>query len=220
MAAASSDTAARAARLSSVLRGLHKKGKLSARDVGDVAANSRQARGSDEGRLASARARGVISKHASRNSSRNLMRAFSPLLHPLYVVKTPMWNENTMTSVACDQAYLPPHEMLGAIIKPGDEAMWTDLGPGRAGINKDLQAWRARTHVRHDDDDKFACLSLWGDAAPHTHRDSIYLLLFSCVSGNVKRRFWITCLNKKNVQMWMRRQVFIRSHVQSNTMEY
>ena len=36
MAAVSPDTAARAARLSSVLRDLHKKGKLSARDVGDV----------------------------------------------------------------------------------------------------------------------------------------------------------------------------------------
>ena len=199
-----------ATELSNHLCRQYKKGRLNAREIGDIVASTCPSKDTFEAKLSVAKGNHKLGSHsASRDSSRDLSRCIAPnlRLHPLYYAKTPMWNEHTLKMEEEKQAYLPPHEMLDALVQQGSEDQWCKLGSHQAGIRQDLKAWADRLQIKLDDE-KVACLSLWGDSAPHTHRDSIYLLLFSVVSGVIKRRLWVTALNKKSLQMRMLWQMF------------
>ena len=43
-----------------------------------------------------------------------------------------------------------------------------------------------------------ACSGLWGDAAPYTLRDSLYLLIFTMLSGIRREYFWIFAVTKRS----------------------
>ena len=44
-----------------------------------------------------------------------------------------------------------------------------------------------------------ACVALWGDSAPYVKKDSLYLLLVTCISGAVRKRYWACALPKRRL---------------------
>ena len=41
--------------------------------------------------------------------------------------------------------------------------------------------------------------SIWGDSACYWTRDSVYLMLFSVLSGKYHKRYWVTSVSKRTV---------------------
>ena len=73
---------------------------------------------------------------------------------------------------------LPVHESLDQLVKPGEEESWTSFDDSQSGVKEDLQRWGQQLKVTLEG--PWACLALWGDAAPYTSRDSILLLTLQC----------------------------------------
>jgi hypothetical protein len=190
--------------LASSLVALYSKGRLSAGDVGDCSAAA-SSQFSDHSLKRLAKARSKVTRDANpavekdvKNSSRTLLRSLQAhaVLHPVYTAKVTQWDRKKLEKTTADMAFLPPHETLGALVQQGQEAEWCSLTGAQQGFQGDLEAWAAKVGVSLLDN-FFACLALWGDAAPHTKRDSIYLLLFMVMSGVHRTRFWICAFSKK-----------------------
>lgn len=187
---------------------MYRKGKVSARDVGDTSASASSSfQGApvptDLAKLAKAQASTTTSsKHQSRNSSRSLMRAHTAttdiVLPPPYIAKTPLWSATQNRSEEQDLAYMPIHEVLEHLAQEDDLDKWTSCSPQQKGFESDLHHWGGRmgvpTRAGH-----WAIVGLWGDSAPSTKNDSLFLLSFQVLSGIVKQRFWITVFNKTKV---------------------
>ena len=62
---------------------------------------------------------------------------------------------------------LPPHETLDVLIPPGQEDEFLSLDEGF--WKQELHRWGQRVHTDVASG-KWACLGVWGDAAPYTKK--------------------------------------------------
>ena len=185
------------------LVGLYAKGKISARDVGDI---SSSAASSFEGpapadlkRIAKAKA-GPDPKKASRHSSRTLMRALAPSIElpPEYIAKCPMWNKKHIEPRSEDLAFLPPHEVLASLCTGDNIDKFTSYSDEQKGFKDELDDWGNRMEVETDGGN-WLTLGLWGDTAPSTRGDSVMLLSLTVLCGIVRQRLWITTMKKNRI---------------------
>ena len=188
------------------LLGLYAKGKASASEIGDAsiaASSSFSAPLADYANIAKAKKSAKAKpKHASRNSSRALHRALKTtkdiVLPPIYFADTPLWDTDQVQQVPQALAYLPIHEVLAALVQRSGPERWTSCAPAQHGFQQELYRWGDRQEV-NTRKGQWAIVSLWGDSAPSTVHDSVFLLSFQVLSGDVKQRFWITTFNKSSV---------------------
>jgi len=95
-------------------------------------------------------------------------------------------------------AFLPIHETLDQVVAPGTEQQWSAFTADQHGFASSMTDWGNRLGVDVSAKPTLA-LGLWGDAAPISNRDSIFLLLFSVLSGVCRERFWICTFTKKQL---------------------
>jgi hypothetical protein len=184
--------------LGHVLVGFVKEGKLSAGEVGEVASASNRAEHSDIAKLAKARGK---TTGETKHSMRSLMKTMGDdcvVLPPVYIAQTKFWNPSTLCNEDSDLAFLPIHETLDALIATGEENRWCAFSAAQQGFKDVLHAWAASLSIALMGQ-LFACIGLWGDSAPSTKKESLYLLLFTVLNGEFRQRFWITCFNKTQV---------------------
>ena len=185
------------------LVGLYAKGKLSARDVGDVSsAAASPFQPTPPGnlhRLAKAKA-GTNPDKASRNSSRSLMRALAPSIElpPEYVTSCPQWDKRHTEPRDQELSFLPPHEMLATLTADGNLEKFASFSEEQEGFKHELRSWGDRMGV-DTGGGYWLTLGLWGDTAPSTNRDSVMLLSLTVLCGLVRQRFWITTMRKNKM---------------------
>ena len=102
-----------------------------------------------------------------------------------------------MDKACVEMAFLPPHETLSALVEEGSEDLWCNFNDSQQGFKSELESWAATLGVQLNG--KWTCLSLWGDSAPSTKRDSLYLLCFTVLNGSFGNRLWICTFNKNKV---------------------
>ena len=198
---------------------LHATGKLSAADVGTVAHEALTALSShlpastkqrtDVNSLAKARPKGTRVRGAKKilhagqgNSSRDLQRALLPSCHLTepYKAMIPTWDTSSSSQIMKRFAFYLPHELMECIIPVGEEASTcTITDPSFEGFNKQMAAWGERVGLAAQDLEGHAPIALWGDSAPHTKRDSLFLLTWTFLNGKDRRRYWITCFQKSKL---------------------
>ena len=108
-----------------------------------------------------------------------------------------MWDHTQYKQVQGKISFVPIHELLEAVIPEGGEAEWTNLDEAQGGIKLDLEDWGRRVGVNGASLQEYLPIGLWGDSANSTAGDSLYMLLFTVISGSCRRRFWLCGLNKR-----------------------
>ena len=194
--------------LDSGLINLYRKGKLSARDVGDTSAQASSspqpaaAAAPDILRLSKAKAN-PNPKKASRNSSRALMRAIGThiTMPPVMIVQAPMWDKRKVEKTDTSLAVMPIHETLAAVCAGDDGGKFAQWSGSQAGYKSELRSWGGRMNVDVSDDSNgpWVTLGIWGDGADSTNNDSLQLLSFTVLCGLVRQRFWVTAFNKSKI---------------------
>ena len=91
---------------------------------------------------------------------------------------------------------LPIHETLDAVAQ-GSEEQFCSMGANQQGFQEDLQQWSSRVGIPLVG--FWAALGLWGDSAPHTKFDSLYLMTYTCLSGLFRKRIWVAAFNKRRL---------------------
>ena len=120
------------------------------------------------------------------------------MLHEPYIVDDALlWNESRQQCVASELAFLPPHEVLHAIIASGNESQFCEFSDTQQGHHRTMHQWGARLGVHMPE--LLLALAMWGDAAPSTQKDSLYLFCFTILNGACRQKFWITGFNKRHV---------------------
>eukprot|EP00974_Lingulodinium_polyedra_P003242 304154-Lingulodinium_polyedra.AAC.1 len=114
------------------------------------------------------------------------------------MAKTPLWNPDALGAEEQDLAFLPIHEVLGALVQEDAIAKWTDFSEDQTGFQADLHEWGDRVGV-NTRRGPWACIGLWGDSAPSVKEESVFLLSFCVLNGSVRQRFWITAFNKSKM---------------------
>ena len=190
-------TPIRANALGQKLVKLYEKG-MSAGDIGEVAdeAVSLSSRGASSAsssssvvavkRLAKARAKGAWS-----NASRSLRRALiadSPL-GPTYDADITTWDKKKNRKATTTMSFMPIHETLEATIPEGDEGSWCSIASHQEGFKVDLADWGKRVGVEASALSSFLPIALWGDAAEFVKGDSLFLLVFTILSGGAGNVF-------------------------------
>ena len=104
----------------------------------------------------------------------------------------PVWNKEKDTQKTGTFYFILPHEYLFSMIT--DVESWCDLGD-QINLIAHREAWSIERGIQDLVDRIIAC-GLWGDSAPFTEHDSLYLLLFNILSGPKSDRIWITCFPK------------------------
>ena len=62
-------------------------------------------------------------------------------------------------------SFLPPHEVLEAVIKEGEEGEWTSFDDSQQGFRDALRQWAADLQVQLLNN-FWACIALWGGQRP------------------------------------------------------
>ena len=135
-------------------------------------------------------------RHVSRGVMRTMAR--SARLPPIYLAKCPMWDSSSNSKVLKDLAFLPIHETLDNMVSDGDAESWCSIDGSQEGFRADLEDWGARLGMDVATN-LFACIGLWGDSAPFGKRQSLFLILFTVLSGAFRDRYWIVALTKSAV---------------------
>ena len=139
----------------------------------------------------------VSDKNKSRSVRRCFRSRFGTKLYPAYVANCPQWDCKKKRRQDRKLAFLPPHETLAAITDDDNRDAFTSFSPEQRRFRQDLESWAASMMVHLVG--AWACLALWGDMAPHTKTDSIFLLTWALMNGQCRQRFWLTCLSKSRV---------------------
>lgn len=119
-------------------------------------------------------------------------------MHPVYVADGVFWDAETDSKKTSSFSVLPLHETLDSVVIDGEEDDWCNIEDSQRGFLTALSAWGSRTGVATDTGD-FVCIGLWGDSAPHTHRDSLNLIQFTVLSGIHRKRYWICAFPKRDM---------------------
>ena len=135
----------------------------------------------------------------TKNCARGVGRALEKdcILYEPYWLEIPCWDSTLSKQVIRRLPTLPPHETLDALITPGEEASWCEFGPGQEAFRADLAELQQRLGT--DAEGHWLCLALWGDAAPYSKRDSMYLQTCCVLNGHRRDRLWISVLSKRDI---------------------
>ena len=135
------------------------------------------------------------SRLAARAVRRKLL---SKVILKNYVTQIPLWDSRANKKVMGNVNILPIHETLDRMVKEGAEMEWASIGDTQAGVQEDILDWGLRqgVDVRIG---TWLALALWGDSAPYTKRDSVYLLTHCVLSGIHRKRAWIAVIGKRHV---------------------
>ena len=87
--------------------------------------------------------------------------------------------------------------MLDTMMPEGAEEAWTSFEDPQEGFKEDLNEWWGRVGLPEVMRNMFVALSIWGDSAVMTKKDSVYTLIWSCLSGPCRRRYWICAFPKR-----------------------
>ena len=118
-------------------------------------------------------------------------------LHEPYFADVPAWDRSTNSQKLARVALLPIHETLDAVIADDSVESWTSFDETQRGFRDELIHWSQRVGVLLDGN--WTAIALWGDSAPYTTRDSVFLLTFTALSGTHRSRFWIGALSKRRL---------------------
>ena len=119
------------------------------------------------------------------------------VLGPCYNAKIPSWNVLRNQKTETTVSFLPIHEVLDVIIPDGSEESWASFNDDQRGFQGDLSDWWDRVGMPELMRNLFLAISIWGDSAVFSNKDSVYAFLWSCLSGPCRRRFWICTFPKK-----------------------
>ena len=138
-------------------------------------------------------------KADDRNCSRGVLRALKKetLLPPPLLVGIPLWHQGKNQQVVEPVAFQPIHEVLDALVVPGQEGDWLSCNSAQEDFQRRVKDWGKRVSV--DDTRNVAGLQLWGDSAPTTHKDSVFLLTWTCLTGVHRRRFRLCAVTKRRL---------------------
>jgi len=134
------------------------------------------------------------------NVSRDLLRLMEKKtkMPRLYMFKCPSWDATGNRPKEAWLAMLLPHEMLHVMVGDSDLSDWVgfDAAHDVQSLNLHLRKWCDAVQATGGTDDIIS-IAMWGDAAPYNTRDSLYLFLWSTLSGTMSRsRFWATAFPK------------------------
>ena len=182
-----------------------KGGNLSSRDLREGA----RAAGSSAGDLTRLATKGLDktrtrkgkTKPDTRGDSRAVMRALlskkEALPEPYKLDDVPLWDHAKNAQYMATVKVYPPHESLDTLVAPGEEDTWASFDDSQHKFGNHLHEWANRVGVvLHG---RWLCLSLWGDSAPYSKKDSLYLLTYRVLNGTHRRRVWIAALGKRSL---------------------
>jgi hypothetical protein len=182
---------------------LYRTGKVTAADVGTCAKASgcKGIRRLWKGAAKKTRTRKGKVVANTKNCSRNLRRALNKrcTLPPCYMASVPLWDPLRDCKTTGKVSFLPPHDTLSAMVERiGVDAFCSLSSAGQGGLSQVLRDFGQRLSIDVASTPT-ACLALWGDSAPYVKKDSLYLLLFTCISGTVRKRYWVCALPKRRL---------------------
>ena len=89
------------------------------------------------------------------------------------------WDPKKLQPRTAQLAFLPIHETLDQLVTPGSADVFTSLGPEQEFLRPDFSAWSGRTKIELQDDN-WTCIGIWGDSAPVTTVDNVFLITCVC----------------------------------------
>lgn len=107
------------------------------------------------------------------------------------------WDSNTESQVWLPCDFLLPHEVMDYEIGKGRLEDWSRLR-NNPHLQSTFDEWCAGVGLNSSDPDVLA-FGLWGDSAVISAKESLFVLLFNCLSGICNRRFWVCAFGKKVV---------------------
>ena len=84
------------------------------------------------------------------------------------------------------------------LIPAGLESEYCSYTDAQSGFHADLLSWCDRVSV-DPSAHQYVAFGLWGDAAPYTNKDSLYLLVGSILSGEHRDRWWLSAIAKRRI---------------------
>ena len=192
------------------LAALYRDGKLYAQEVAQTAAagiagqtrpeaDVRRIAGVTASSTRKRRRTGDEVRPDTRHASRGLQRALaagSNLPQP-YMVNVKLWDAVRDECVEEAVAMLLPHELLDCI-PDSQVAEFCDFDSSQEGLRHDFELWSRRVNCDVGAR-RFAVCGLWGDAAPYSQRDSLYLLVLTVLSGRQRVYWWLVALAKRRI---------------------
>ena len=182
-------------------------GRLTAGEVCQAAAAASSSMAASSGASSSAAALGPdvtrlasISKRSRAHASRDLWLTYSrqSALPPLYSAQVTTWDHKNLQPKPSTMQVLPIHELLDHLVQEGEAATWCQAKPNQQGFLTELHAWGARMGV--DTSSNHWCpIGLWGDSAPSFKKDSVFLLTWRALLGNIPTRYWFATFSKRNI---------------------
>ena len=192
-------------------------GRLSAPEIGEAAASAREminASSSSAGppdvspsllRMAATANPGSssdtpIGRHSNRNASRGIIRSFQQHseLPPAYEAQVKVWDPMSMSQTTKTMKFLPMHEVLGHVVKPGTQEQFCSCDESQEGFQTELASWGRRLGI-DTASGYWAGIGLWGDSAVSFKNDSLYLLTWRLLTGTVRKRFWLVAFPKREI---------------------
>ena len=135
----------------------------------------------------------------TKNTSRDLVRKLdkTTTMPEVYEFDGTFWDEASNCQVVDTSYMLLPYEVFDAVAEtPAD---WQGLGADTP-LYEARRLWGQRISPPIDDVGDIMATSLWGDAAPVSSTDSLYLLLWSCLAPSApNKRYWIHAMPKSIV---------------------
>ena len=140
----------------------------------------------------------IEDRHASRDVGSAVKKTATRTLGPVYHADLKMWDIKADKQCTRKVSFLPIHETMNEVIQPGDEGRWTSFDDSQKGFEEDLKSWATRLAV---DLSAFAwlCIGLWGDSAPYSHKDSVFLLLWHVLNGSDRTICWFCSFTKRHI---------------------
>ena len=184
-----------------LLRGLLKKGRMSAPDVQEAsqqivsilpgASSTSSASSTSILDWAGAGAGGTRPGNTSRDITTQMSKTST--MAPIYASPVTFWDPLKCESYKDDVYFLLPHETLKAEVT-GATSEWTDLAPDSS-HKRVLDELKESQSI--DKGCGFAAAGLWADSATYHTRDSLFLVLFNILSGVFHHRLWISAYSKR-----------------------
>ena len=176
--------------LISLAAAVHAEAKDVPADVQALAGISRKAQRVRKGKLR------VDSRHHSREVTK-VLEDSSETVVPCYYADATLWKEDKNQKTISKIAYMPIHEVLDHEVVVGEEHTWCSLD-GESGFQEDLDEWKQRVNFNVVTS-LIMLLALWGDSAPYTKKDSLYLLVYTVLSGMHRKKLWFVACGKRQL---------------------
>lgn len=130
------------------------------------------------------------------NASRDVKRILSKdvqVLEP-YEADIPLWDRHEAKQQIEKMHFMNIHEVMDHIVGESPDVDFCSFAPNQTGFDEKLQSTCDRLGC---DREGTAALSIWGDYAKYHTRDGIALLLWSFLSGPIRKRYWICGFAKR-----------------------